>query len=87
MKKISRTIKVSNVSYAYVQAINGVPVMEDNERLVVYGSNPEKLAKRLISKRKDPRPFIITEIKTSDVTFSMDIEDFINNADCESENK
>lgn len=46
MKKISRTIKVSIVSYAYVQAINGVPVMEDNDRLVVYGSNPEKTCQK-----------------------------------------
>lgn len=31
MKKISRTIKVSKVSYAYVQAMNGTPVLEDND--------------------------------------------------------
>lgn len=87
MKKISRTIKVSNVSYAYVQAINGVPVMEDNECLVVYGSNPEKLARSIISKRKDSRSFIITEIKTTNMTYSMSIDDFITYAECESEDK
>lgn len=46
----------------------------------------KKLARSIISKLKDSRPFI-TEIKTTNMTYSMSIDDFIIYAECESEDK
>ena len=88
-KTITRTIATSTIKAFKLSMVNGQPVVENLDPVIIAGKAKEKEAlKALKEKYGDLKGVTIGEIETSEATYEISVEDFIKNAkkiDSESE--
>ncbi len=85
MKKLTRTLPITNVEIATVAVVNGKPELANVEILQFVGEKCDDIvkAKKLVDKKKGKgNNFTVIQTQVYYAVYEMEVERFIGLADC-----